>query len=53
MNLMMQKVKCPHCGYEMPLVYSEKSVCKGIYVKCKGKRCKKEFEIKINTDKIK
>lgn len=47
------KIKCPHCGYEMPIVYDETTVCKGVFVRCKGKKCKREFEIKINPDKIK
>ena len=49
----MKKIKCPYCGYEMPITYSKGAVCKGIFVKCKGKNCKKEFEIKINTDNSK
>lgn len=49
----MKKVKCPYCGYEMPIAYDEKAVCRGIFVKCKGKNCKKEFEIKINKDNSK
>ena len=44
------KVKCPFCGYEMPIMYDrEKAEAKGIFVKCKGRQCKKEFEIKINV----
>lgn len=46
----MEKVKCPFCGYEMPLRYDKKkSTAKGIFVRCKGRNCKKEFEIKINV----
>lgn len=46
----MEKVICPFCGYEMPIRYDkEKSKVKGIYVKCKGRNCKKEFEIRINV----
>lgn len=44
------KVKCPYCGYEMPISYDpDAAKCTGVYVKCKGRNCKKEFEIKINT----
>lgn len=43
------KVKCPYCNYEMPLYYDEKSICKGIFVFCKGRTCKKMFEIKIEV----
>ena len=44
----VNKVKCPFCGYTMPVTYSSNAVCSGIYVKCKGKNCKKLFEIKID-----
>ncbi len=46
----MERVKCPFCGYEMPIFYDrEKAKSKGIFIKCKGRKCKKEFEIKINV----
>lgn len=46
----MQKIKCPFCGYEMPIQYDgDKAKAEGIFVKCKGRNCKKEFEIKINV----
>ncbi len=45
------KIKCPYCGYKMPLYYDENSICKGVFVICKGRMCKKEFEVKI--DKVK
>lgn len=45
-----EKVKCPHCGYEMPITYDPNTaVCKGLKIRCKGRNCKKLFEIKINT----
>lgn len=43
-----KKVECPYCGYKMPLQYSKEAICRGIFVKCKGRNCKKIFEIKIN-----
>lgn len=44
-----KKVICPYCGYEMPIWYDKsKALSKCIFVKCKGRNCKKEFEIKIN-----
>lgn len=43
----MQKIKCPYCGYEMPLTYEAEAVCRGIFIKCKGRKCGKIFEIKI------
>lgn len=45
----MKKVRCPYCGYEMPILYGEKSIAKELFVKCKGRNCKKEFEIKVNV----
>ena len=44
------KVKCPYCGYEMPIKYTQKAaVCFGVFVRCKGRQCKREFEIKIDV----
>lgn len=43
----MEKIKCPYCGYEMPLFTSKEAVCKGVWVRCKGRGCKREFEIKL------
>lgn len=48
---MQKRVKCPHCGYSMPISYSEKAACSGITAKCKGRNCGKEFEIKIKEGK--
>lgn len=46
----MEHIKCPFCGYEMPIKYDkDKAKAKGIFVKCKGRHCKKKFEIKINV----
>lgn len=46
----MERVKCPYCGYIMPIEYEkEKAEAKGLFVKCKGRNCKKIFEIKINV----
>lgn len=46
----MKKVKCPFCGYIMPIKYDEiNAEAKGMFVKCKGRNCRKEFEIKINV----
>lgn len=44
-----EKVKCPHCGYQMPLTYGREAVCRGVFVRCKGRGCRKVFEIKIET----
>lgn len=46
----LPKVTCPHCGYKMPLTYDPKRAsCSGVFVRCKGRNCRKVFEIEINT----
>nr|DAZ24220.1 MAG TPA: cysteine-rich protein [Caudoviricetes sp.] len=45
------KIKCPVCGYEMPERYSQSADCTGVFVRCKGKNCKQEFEIVIKNGK--
>ena len=45
----IEKVKCPYCGYVMQIKYDESAKCKGVYVRCKGRNCKREFEIKIKS----
>ena len=49
----MKKIKCPHCGYIMPLTYKESSSCRGVYVKCKGRKCGQIFEIRLPEKEIK
>lgn len=41
------KVKCPYCGYPVNVFRTKDAVCKGIFLKCKNKDCKKEFELKL------
>lgn len=48
---MQKRIKCPYCGYSMPISYTEKAACNGITAKCKGRNCGKEFEIKIEKGK--
>lgn len=47
----MKYVVCPHCGYKMPFRVMPGAVCHGIWVKCKGRKCGKEFEILISGNK--
>ncbi len=46
---MPKRIKCPHCGYSMPIFYGENTMCVGISVKCKGRRCGKSFEVKVKN----
>lgn len=41
----LKKIKCTYCGYEMPISYKPGAVCRGLYVRCKARHCKKIFEI--------
>jgi len=46
----IKKIRCPFCNYEMPIWYDkQKSKAEGIFVRCKGRKCRREFEIKINV----
>ena len=49
----MQKIKCPYCGYVMPLTRTKSAVCRGLFIKCKGRRCGRIVEIKIPEREIK
>lgn len=35
----------------MPIYYGQSAGARGVFVRCKGRDCKKEFEIRINQDK--
>ena len=39
----------PYCGHTTNVTYDNRAECKGIYVRCKARHCKKVFEIKIKT----
>lgn len=41
----LEKVKCPYCSYKMPVFIRKNAVCRGVFVQCKGRNCKKIFEI--------
>ena len=43
---------CPYCGYAMPIRAEAGAACRGLWVKCKGRRCGREFEIRISEIKI-
>lgn len=48
---MDKKVVCPYCGYGNPVFYSPDSNSEKITIRCKGRKCRKEFEIKIVNGK--
>lgn len=45
------QIICPKCGYKMPLFYAEEAESKGVFVTCKGRKCKSTFEVKIREGK--
>ena len=42
-----RRVRCPYCGYLMPVWQEEDAESSGIWVRCKGRNCKKLFEVKV------
>ena len=46
-NIQFNRVICPYCGYKLPLSYSSTSCCKEISVICKGRNCKRSFNLII------
>lgn len=42
-----QKIKCPYCGYAMPVFFVSNAKSTGIFVRCKGRNCKQFFEIRV------
>ena len=47
LNNQGNRVICPYCGYRLPMWYSSNSDCKEILVICKGRSCKKSFNLII------
>lgn len=45
------QVTCPYCGYKMPVFYDSTAVCRGLFLRCKGRGCRKWFEITCPTKK--
>ena len=41
-----ERIRCPYCGYRMPIEAAENAVSRGIFVKCKGRGCGRIFEIR-------
>ena len=40
-----ERVRCPYCGYRMPIEVTAGATAKGIFVKCKGRNYGRRFEI--------
>lgn len=46
-----KRVICPFCGYAMPVFFGNNSQCSALKMQCKGRKCRKTFEIKIEKGK--
>lgn len=44
---MSKKVKCPNCAYVMPITIGPRATAEGLEVRCKNKKCRQVFEIKV------
>ncbi len=42
-----KKVKCVYCGRYVNVFRSKDAACRGIYLKCKNRECRKVFELRI------
>lgn len=48
----LKKITCPYCGQKQNLMYAPgKAACRGIFIRCKGRQCRREFEVRINQDR--
>lgn len=45
------KVKCPFCGYVMNIELKDAAQCNGVFIRCKGRHCKKMFELLVQNGK--
>lgn len=42
-----KKVICPYCGHPVNVFKEDDAKCRGVFLKCKNRECKKVFELKI------
>lgn len=47
----VKRIRCPYCGYRMPIEVGENAVACGLFAKCKGRKCGKRFEIVVPQKK--
>lgn len=43
------RVICPYCGYKLPIYFSSNSNCSEISLICKGRGCKKKFNLIVRA----
>ena len=42
-----RRIMCPVCGYMMPVFIAPDAEARGVYIPCKGRKCKNLIEIKV------
>ena len=45
------KVLCPYCETRAPIRFIGNSSCNGVFLKCKNRDCRKEFELILEHGK--
>ena len=41
------KARCSSCGHPVNVFYQENATCRGVFLRCKNKNCRKIFELRI------
>ena len=49
----VKKIICPYCVHPTPLTYRPDAHCAGVLIRCKGRHCKRIFEIKLSENESK
>lgn len=42
-----KKIRCPFCGHEQNIQYVPGAVSRGLFMRCKARQCRKEFEVRL------
>ena len=45
-----KKIRCPFCGHEQNIQYVPGAVSRGLFMRCKARQCRKEFEVRLAPD---
>lgn len=48
MDNIEKRVICPYCGYRLPLKFSGNAEVHNLHVMCKGRNCKREFNLIVS-----
>ena len=47
----IEKVTCPYCGATVNILYTPTAQCCGVWVRCKARHCRREFEVVLKGGK--